>query len=187
MLGFALESGRAVVLAINKWDNMTEYDRNQVKSAIERRLDFVPFVKIHLISALHGTGVGDLYPSIQRAYDSAMIKVPTNRLTQILQDAVASHQPPLVNGRRIKLRYAHMGGQNPPIIVIHGNQTDAVSKDYKRYLENIFRKVLKLQGTPVQLEFKTSENPYKDEKVLKPAQLEKKRYSAIEKKTKEKR
>ncbi|MBH1971564.1 ribosome biogenesis GTPase Der [Moraxellaceae bacterium AER2_44_116] len=178
MLGFALESGRAVVVAINKWDNMDEYDRKQVKMAIDRRLDFIPYVKIHLISALHGTGVGDLYPSIQRAYDSAMLKTPTNKLTQILQDAVEGHQPPLVHGRRIKLRYAHMGGQNPPIIVIHGNQTESVSKDYKRYLENIFRKVLKLQGTPIQLEFKTSENPYKeDKKVVTPVQLEKlKRY-----------
>lgn len=176
MLGFALESGRAVVLAINKWDNMSDYDRSQVKTAIDRRLDFIPYVKIHLISALHGTGVGDLYPSIQRAYDSAMLRVPTNRLTQILQDAVEGHQPPLVNGRRIKLRYAHMGGQNPPIVVIHGNQTESVSKDYRRYLENIFRKVLKLEGTPVQLEFKTSDNPYKEEKkAVSPAQLEKQR------------
>jgi len=174
MLGFALESGRAVVVAINKWDNMDEYDRKQVKMAIDRRLDFIPYVKIHLISALHGTGVGDLYPSIQRAYDSAMLKTPTNKLTKILQDAVEGHQPPLVHGRRIKLRYAHMGGQNPPIIVIHGNQTESVSKDYKRYLENIFRKVLKLQGTPIQLEFKTSDNPYKeDKKVITPVQLEK--------------
>jgi GTP-binding protein len=188
MLGFALESGRAVVLAINKWDNMSDYDRSQVKTAIDRRLDFVPYVKIHLISALHGTGVGDLYPSIQRAYDSAMLRVPTNRLTQILQDAVEGHQPPLVNGRRIKLRYAHMGGQNPPIIVIHGNQTDSVSKDYKRYLENIFRKVLKLQGTPVQLEFKTSDNPYTDEKnIIRPAQLEKKRRFVPGNKKREKR
>ncbi len=174
MLGFALESGRAVVVAINKWDNMDDYARKQVKNDIDRRLDFIPYVKIHLISALHGTGVGDLYPSIQRAYDSAMLKVPTNRLTQILQDAVEGHQPPLVHGRRIKLRYAHMGGQNPPIIVIHGNQTESVTKDYQRYLENIFRKVLKLQGTPIQLEFKTSDNPYKEEnKVIRPAQLEK--------------
>jgi GTP-binding protein len=183
MLGFALESGRAVVLAINKWDNMTEYDRGLVKAAIQRRLDFVPYVKIHLISALHGTGVGDLYPSIHRAFESAMIKVPTNRLTQILQDAVEGHQPPLVHGRRIKLRYAHMGGQNPPIIVIHGNQTESVSKDYKRYLENIFRKVLKLQGTPVQLEFKTGDNPFKEDKaMLKPAEIEKRKHFAPEKK-----
>ncbi|HEX5278237.1 MAG TPA: ribosome biogenesis GTPase Der [Fluviicoccus sp.] len=162
MLGFALESGRAVVLAINKWDGMTEYDRTMVKQAMQLRFDFIPYVKIHLISALHGTGVGDLYPSIRRAYESATLKINTHRLTQILQDAVESHQPPLVGGRRIKLRYAHMGGQNPPVFVIHGNQTESVSKDYRRYLENVFRKVLKMQGTPIRIEFKTSDNPFKD-------------------------
>ncbi|MBA4152054.1 MAG: ribosome biogenesis GTPase Der, partial [Acinetobacter sp.] len=109
-----------------------------------------------------GTAVGDLYPSIKRAYDSAMIRVPTNQLTQLLADAIEQHQPPLVSGRRIKLRYCHMGGQNPPLFVIHGNQTESVPSVYKRYLENTFRKALKLQGTPVQLEFKTSDNPYKD-------------------------
>jgi GTP-binding protein len=109
LLGFALEAGRAVVIAINKWDGMSDYDRAQVKEGIERRFDFVPWVKIHLISALHGTGVGDLYPSIHRAYDSAMLKVPTHRLTQILEDAITQHQPPMVSGRRVKLRYAHMG------------------------------------------------------------------------------
>ncbi len=176
LLGFALESGRAVVLAINKWDGMDEYDRRQVKDAISTRFDFIPFVKIHLISALHGTGVGDLYPSIHRAYESAMLKVPTHRLTQILADAVESHQPPMIQGRRIKLRYAHMGGQNPPVFVIHGNQAESVPKDYQRYLENIFRKVLKLQGTPVRLEFKTSDNPYKDRpKTLTEAQAVHKR------------
>ncbi len=178
MLGFALESGRAVVLAVNKWDGMTDYDRSQVKQAMEWRFDFIPYVKIHLISALHGTGVGDLYPSIRRAYESSILKVSTHRLTQILQDAVDSHQPPLVGGRRIKLRYAHMGGHNPPVFVIHGNQTESVPKDYKRYLENVFRKVLKMQGTPVRLEFRTSENPYKDKKVV-PAegpQARKRRY-----------
>jgi GTP-binding protein len=178
MLGFALESGRAVVLAVNKWDGMNEYDRSQLKDAMQWRFDFIPYVKIHLISALHGTGVGDLYPSIRRAYESSILKVSTHRLTQILQDAVDSHQPPLVGGRRIKLRYAHMGGHNPPVFVIHGNQTESVPKDYKRYLENVFRKVLKMQGTPVRLEFRTSENPYKDKKVV-PAegpQARKRRY-----------
>lgn len=160
LLGFALEAGRAVVIAINKWDGMSDYDRTQVKEAMERRFDFVPWVKIHLISALHGTGVGDLYPSIHRAYDSAMLKVPTHRLTQILEDAISQHQPPMVSGRRVKLRYAHMGGQNPPVIVIHGNQTEHVPAEYRRYLENVFRKVFKLQGTPIQIEFKAGENPF---------------------------
>ncbi len=162
LLGFVLETGRALVIAINKWDGMTDYEKQQLRNDMQRRFDFLPYVKIHLISAKFGTAVGDLYPSIRRAYDSAMIRVPTNRLTELLADAVEQHQPPLVSGRRIKLRYCHMGGQNPPLFVIHGNQTESVPKDYKRYLENVFRKALKLQGTPVHLEFKTSDNPFKD-------------------------
>ncbi|MDP1775994.1 MAG: ribosome biogenesis GTPase Der, partial [Moraxellaceae bacterium] len=162
LLGFVLETGRALVIAINKWDGMTDYERQTLRNDMQRRFDFIPYVKIHLISAKFGTAVGDLYPSIKRAYDSAMIRVPTNQLTQLLADAIEQHQPPLVSGRRIKLRYCHMGGQNPPLFVIHGNQTESVPAVYKRYLENTFRKALKLQGTPVQLEFKTSDNPYKD-------------------------
>lgn len=162
LLGFVLDSGRALVIAINKWDGMTDYERQTLRNDMQRRFDFIPYVKIHLISAKFGTAVGDLYPSIKRAYDSAMIRVPTNQLTQLLADATEQHQPPLVSGRRIKLRYCHMGGQNPPLFVIHGNQTESVPNIYKRYLENTFRKALRLQGTPVQLEFKTSDNPYKD-------------------------
>jgi GTP-binding protein len=176
LLGYILEKGRALVIAINKWDGMEAHERQTVKTDISRRLDFADFAKVHMISALHGTAVGDLYPSIERAYASAMIKVPTNRLTQILEGAVEQHQPPLVGGRRIKLRYAHMGGQNPPLIVIHGNQTDQVPKDYRRYLENIFRKVLKISGTPVRIEFKTGENPFKERRnELSPAQQERRR------------
>jgi GTP-binding protein len=176
LLGFVVQSGRALVIAINKWDGMTEYDRDMVKKDIDRRLDFIPWARIHLISARHGTGVGDLYPSIERAHASAGIKVATNRLTQILQDAVEQHQPPLVGGRRIKLRYAHMGGQNPPVVVIHGNQTAAVPGAYKRYLENVFRKVLRIEGTPIGIEFKTGDNPFKDRKnELSPAQVERRR------------
>lgn len=176
LLGFVLQSGRSLVIAINKWDGMDDYDRKQVKESIDRRLDFIPWARVHLISAKHGTGVGDLYPSIEKAHASATIRVATSRLTQILQDAVETHQPPLVSGRRIKLRYAHLGGQNPPVIVIHGNQTESVPNAYKRYLENIYRKVLRIEGTPIAIEFKTGDNPFKDQKnELKPAQLEKKR------------
>ncbi len=176
LLGFALQRGRALVVAINKWDGMDTYDREQLKEDMRQRFDFINYVKIHLISALHGTAVGDLYPSIEKAFASAMLKVPTSRLTQLLLDATEQHQPPLVSGRRIKLRYAHQGGSNPPIIVIHGNQTEAVPKDYKRYLENTFRKVLKLQGTPIQLEFKTGDNPFKDRvNKLSDAQAERRR------------
>lgn len=188
MLGFVLQSGRALVLAINKWDGMSDYEREMVKKEMDRRLDFVPWARVHLISAKHGTGVGDLYPSIERAYASATIRVPTNRLTQILEGAIEQHQPPLVSGRRIKLRYAHMGGQNPPIIVIHGNQTAEVPHTYKRYLENIFRKVLKIEGTPIAIEFKTGDNPFKDKQnVLTPAQLENRRRYVQSHKKREKR
>ena len=162
LLGFVLETGRALVIAINKWDGMTEYEKLTLRNDMQHRFDFIPYVKIHLISAKYGTAVGDLYPSIKRAYESAMIRVPTNRLTTLLEDAVQQHQPPLVGGRRIKLRYCHMGGQNPPLFIIHGNQTESVPAVYKRYLENIFRKVLRLTGTPVRIEFKTSDNPFKD-------------------------
>lgn len=160
LLGYALEAGRAMVIAINKWDGLNQDQKDFVKLEMDRRFNFIPYVKIHLISALHGTGVGNLYPSIHKAYDSAMLDISTSRLTQILQDAVTAHQPPMVGGRRIKLRFAHLGGHNPPIIVVHGNQTSQVPNSYKRYLENEFRKVFKLEGTPVRVEFKQNANPY---------------------------
>ncbi|MES2918412.1 MAG: ribosome biogenesis GTPase Der [Pseudomonadota bacterium] len=188
MLGFVVQSGRSLVVAINKWDGMDDYDRENVKKDIERRLDFISWARVHLISARHGTGVGDLYPSIDKAYASATVKVATNRLTQILADAVEQHQPPLVGGRRIKLRYAHMGGQNPPLVVIHGNQTESVPGAYKRYLENVFRKVLKIEGTPIAIEFKTGDNPFKDKhNVLSPAALEKRRREIQSHKKRDKR
>jgi GTP-binding protein len=165
LIGYALEAGRAMVIAINKWDGMSDYERNQVKMDVERRFDFIPWAKIHLISALHGTGVGDLYPSIHRAYESANLKVSPAKLTQILNDATEQHQPPQIQGRRIKMRYAHMGGQNPPTIVIHGNKVDKTPADYRRYLENVFRRVYRLEGTPVRIDFKTSENPFEGRKT----------------------
>ncbi|UNU73552.1 ribosome biogenesis GTPase Der [Moraxella nasovis] len=164
MLGFALDAGRAIVIAINKWDGLSQDQKDIVKIEMDRRFHFIPWVKIHLISALYGNGVGNLYPSIHKAYDASMFKVSTSRLTQILQDAVESHQPPMVNGRRIKLRYAHLGGHNPPVIVIHGNQTSALPKSYQRYLENVYRNVFKLEGTPLHVEFKKNANPYEGKK-----------------------
>ncbi|MDX5409941.1 MAG: ribosome biogenesis GTPase Der, partial [Thauera sp.] len=118
------------------------------------------FAERFFVSALHGTGVGELYAAVQRAYDSSMLDVSTSKLTDLLEQAVIQHQPPLVHGRRIKLRYAHQGGHNPPIVVIHGNQTERVPGAYKRYLVNFFRTRLKLVGTPIRIEFKTGENPY---------------------------
>lgn len=164
MLGYALDAGRAIVIAINKWDNLSQDQKDMVKIEMDRRFNFIPYVNIHLISALYGNGVGNLYPSIHKAYEAAMFKVSTSRLTQILQDAVEAHPPPMVSGRRIKLRYAHLGGHNPPVIVVHGNQTNALPKSYQRYLENVFREVFKLEGTPLQIEFKQNTNPYEGKK-----------------------
>ncbi|MCX2779051.1 ribosome biogenesis GTPase Der [Microbulbifer thermotolerans] len=160
LMGSVIQAGRALVVALNKWDGLEADHREYVKAELERRLRFVDFADIHFISALHGTGVGNLYQSIEAAYQSATDKLSTNHLTRILQWAVSEHQPPLVRGHRIKLRYAHAGGQNPPVIVIHGNQTEEVPAHYVRYLEKTYRKALDLHGTPVKIEFRTGTNPY---------------------------
>ena len=193
LLGFVLETGRALVIALNKWDGMDQGEKDYVKTELERRLFFVDFADIHFISAKHGTGVGHLYKSVQAAFKSAVTRWPTSRLTQILEDAVQEHQPPMVNGRRIKLRYAHLGGANPPLIVIHGNQVEAVPKSYTRYLENTYRRVLKLVGTPIRIDYKGGENPYEGKKnSLTARQVNKKRrlmshHKKAEKKKKDKR
>ncbi len=160
LLGFAIDSGRALVLAVNKWDGLEDGQRRRIRDEIDRRLHFIDFAKVHYISALHGSGVGNLYPSIDAAYHAATADLSTPRLTRILQDAVQDHAPPMINGRRIKMRYAHPGGANPPIIVIHGNQLDAVPDSYRRYLEKVFRRELKLFGTPVRIQFRGNENPF---------------------------
>ena len=164
LLSYILDSGRALVIAINKWDGLDGYQKDQIKTELEKRLGFVQFAEIHFISALHGSGVGKLYDAIDTAYASATRKLSTPQLTDILNQATTAHQLPLVRGRRIKLRYAHQGGQNPPIIVIHGNQTDLVPAAYKRYLMNLYIQTLDLRGTPMRLEFKTSSNPYSGKK-----------------------
>lgn len=160
LLGHVIESGRAVVIALNKWDGLEDDHKDRVKFELERRLQFADFADMHFISALHGSGVGNLYKSVKRAYQAATEKHSTNFLTRILEAATTKHQPPLVHGRRIKLRYAHSGGHNPPIVVIHGNQTEAVPVHYVRYLEKFYRKELGLHGTPVRIEFKTGDNPF---------------------------
>lgn len=160
LLGHTINAGRALVVAVNKWDGLERDHKESIKSELQRRLKFIDFATIHYISALHGTGVGHLYASIDAAYKAATDKFSTNHLTNVLQMAVSEHQPPLIRGHRIKLRYAHSGGHNPPLIVIHGNQTSDVPKHYIRYLEKTFRRVLELHGTPVKLHFKTSSNPY---------------------------
>lgn len=171
LLGYILDAGRAVIIAINKWDGLEDYKKQQLREEIERRLTFLDYAETRFISALHGTGVGDLFPLIERAYTAAMKKFTTHEITELLQRAVQQHQPPLRGGRRIKMRYAHQGGSNPPIIVIHGNQVDHVPHVYQRYLVNFFRDKLDLLGTPVHLQFKEGENPYKDiRKKLTPRQ-----------------
>ncbi|TQV85727.1 ribosome biogenesis GTPase Der [Exilibacterium tricleocarpae] len=176
LMGHVIDAGRALVVALNKWDGLEDDHKSYLKKELERRLRFVDFADIHFISALHGTGVGHLYQSVERAYHSATDKLTTNHLTRILQDAVGDHPPPLVHGHRIKLRYAHPGGHNPPIIVIHGNQTEAVPAHYRRYLEKTFRRALELHGTPIRIEFKTTENPFAGRKnKLTARQIAKKR------------
>jgi len=160
LLGLVIDAGRALVLAVNKWDGMEPETRERVRDDLDRRLGFVRFARLRLISALHGTNVGHLLEDVQEAHASAFAQVSTPELTRLLESAVAEHAPPLVSGRRIKLRYAHQGGQNPPVIVIHGNQTDSLPGSYKRYLENFFRQQLGLVGTPLRLEFRSGRNPY---------------------------
>jgi GTP-binding protein len=160
VLGLALDRGRALLIAVNKWDHVPADQREDIRRQLALKLDFVPFAPLHFLSARHGTGVGELVALIIRAFDAAMRDIPTPLLTKTLEHALTVHQPPLVRGRRIKLRYAHQGGRNPPRIVIHGNQTNAVPESYRRFLANIFRERFDLFATPVAIEFRTDDNPY---------------------------
>ncbi|QYJ74166.1 MULTISPECIES: ribosome biogenesis GTPase Der [Shewanella] len=164
LLGFVLNSGRALVLAVNKWDGLDQDVKDRVKTELDRRLGFIDFARIHFISALHGTGVGHLFESIEEAYDSATRRVSTSMLTRIMQMAQDDHQPPMVNGRRVKLKYAHVGGYNPPIVVVHGNQVSRLPDSYKRYMMNYYRRALKVVGTPIQLRFHEGDNPFEGRK-----------------------
>ncbi|HEY9103004.1 ribosome biogenesis GTPase Der [Chitinimonas sp.] len=158
--GFALEAGRAMVVAVNKWEGLDEYRRDQVKRDIARKLGFLAFARFHYISALEGQGVGDLFASINAAYKAAMVKLPTPRLTRALQLASEKQQPPRAGLVRPKMKYAHQGGTNPPVVVVHGTALEHVPDSYWRYLEHSFLKMFKLQGTPLRVQFKKGENPY---------------------------
>lgn len=158
--GFVLESGRALVVAINKWDGLEAYKRQQIKEFLEHKLKFLDFARFHYISALQGQGLDTMFRSVDGAYAAAMAKLATPKLTRALLDAVAKQAPPRHGAFRPKMRYAHQGGMNPPLIVIHGNALDHVSDSYSRYLEHTLREVFKLQGTPLRIQYKTSENPY---------------------------
>jgi len=172
LLGFILETGTALVIAINKWDGLENEFKEEIRATLNYRLHFADFAPLHYISALHGSGVGNLFESVDIVYLSATKPLPTSELNEILYKIIEKHPPPLVNNRRIKLRYAHSGGHNPPIIVIHGNQTDQVPESYKRYLMNAFREALHLKGTPIRIEFKNSTNPYAGKRnTLTPRQM----------------
>jgi GTP-binding protein len=160
VLGIALERGRALLIAVNKWDGIPTDKRDQIRNDLALRLNFVPFAPIHFISARHGTGVGELAAAAVKAYDASMRQISTPLLSRVMEKAIEAHQPPFIQGRRIKLRYAHQGGKNPPRIIIHGGQTHAVPDAYKRYLSNVFREAFDLFANPVVLEFRTDANPY---------------------------
>ncbi len=171
LLGHVLDTGKALVIAANKWDGLAPDQRRRVRDELARKTGFIDFAPVHFISALHGSGVGGLFSAIDDAWRAASRQLSASPLTQVLEAAVLAHPPPVVRGRRIKLRYAHQGGQNPPIIVIHGSQTEAVPESYRRYLARSFRHAFKLQGTPVRVEFRTAANPYPGRKnVLTPRQ-----------------
>ena len=175
LLGFIINSGRSLVIAVNKWDGLSQDIKEQVKTTLDDRLDFIDFARLHFISALHGSGVGNLFDSIQEAYDCATRRVNTALLTKIMQMAQDDHQPPLVRGRRVKLKYAHAGGYNPPIVVIHGNQVEDLPDSYKRYLMNYFRRSLKIMGSPIRIQFREGANPFEGRKNSLTASQQRKR------------
>ncbi|WLS79976.1 ribosome biogenesis GTPase Der [Erwinia pyri] len=166
LLGFILNSGRSLVIVVNKWDGLSQEVRDEVKETLDFRLGFIDFARIHFISALHGSGVGNLFESVTEAYDCSTRRVSTSLLTRIMNMAADDHQPPLVRGRRVKLKYAHAGGYNPPIVVIHGNQVKDLADSYKRYLMNYFRRSLEVMGTPIRIQFKEGDNPYEGKRNL---------------------
>jgi GTP-binding protein len=160
LLGLVLEAGRALIIGLNKWDGLSSDQKANIHRQLDVKLSFLEFAEKHPISALHGSGVGKLFDVVHTLYDSAMVNMATPLLTRILKEATDAHQPPLVGNRRIKLKYAHQGGRNPPVVIIHGVQTDALPLSYKRYLTNYFRTKLRLSGTPIRLEFKSPVNPF---------------------------
>ena len=176
LLGMVLEIGRGLIVGLNKWDGMTPDQKEETRRQLDLKLQFIDFAEKYFISALHGTGVGHLFDAVVEVHGSTMTQMGTSHLTRLLQSAVAAHQPPLVRGRRIKLKYAHQGGTNPPTIVIHGNQIDEIPGSYKRYLINYFREALAISGTPIKLEFRTGDNPFKGKRnVLTERQVRRRR------------
>jgi GTP-binding protein len=176
LLGLCADRGRAMVIVVNKWDGIDPHQRDHIRNQMSLRLSFLDYAPVHHISALHGSGVGLLLRSARRAFLAAMREMATPALTRVLEKALEAHQPPLVQGRRIKLRYAHQGGRNPPIIIVHGNQVEHVPDAYQRYLVNTFREAFRLQGTPVRVEFRADKNPFAGRKnELTPRQVAKRK------------
>ncbi len=161
--GFIVDAGRALVLAVNKWDGMDDYQKERARTDIARKLRFLDFANVHPISAIKGFGIKELFKDVDAAYAAAMSKLPTPKLTRVLEEAVEFQQPKRVGMSRPKMRYAHQGGSNPPIVVIHGNALSGVTDSYRRYLEGRFREAFKLRGTPLRLEFRTGQNPFVDQ------------------------
>jgi GTP-binding protein len=161
--GFIVDAGRALVLAVNKWDGMDDYNKERARTDIARKLRFLDFANVHPISAIKGFGIKELFKDVDAAYAAAMSKLPTPKLTRILEETVEFQQPKRVGMSRPKMRYAHQGGSNPPIVVIHGNALSGVTDSYRRYLEGRFREAFKLRGTPLRLEFRTGQNPFVDQ------------------------
>jgi len=173
--GFVLEAGKALVLAINKWDGLDADRREVVKHDLARKLQFLDFAKFHYISALQGSGVGELFGSVDAAFASAMIKMSTPKLTRILMAATEQHQPPKAGPFRPKMRYAHQGGSNPPLVIVHGSAVAHIADSYKRYLENTFRKAFELVGTPLRVQFKQGDNPFANKKPAPKSESDEKR------------
>lgn len=164
---YILDAGRALVVAVNKWDGLKDDEREWIKNEIDRKLKFLDFAKFHYISALRKKGLNELLGSVDAAYKAAFAKLATPQLTRVLSEAIVQHQPPISRGIRPKLRYAHQGGANPPIVVIHGTHVDAIKDSYRRYLEGIFRKAFTLTGTPLRIQFNQGENPFVKEEARK--------------------
>lgn len=160
LIGHVLESGRALVIAVNKWDGMDAYQREQCVASLSRKLDFAPWARQVFISALHGSGIGELMKAVNRAYASANHLFTSSELTRAVEAAYRAYQPPLVRGHTPRLKFAHPGGTNPPTIIIHGARTKHIADSYRRYLENFFRKRYRLEGTPIRIEFRDGDNPY---------------------------
>ena len=176
VVGLAAQRGRALVIAVNKWDGMGAHERRLVEREVERKLDFATYASVHYVSALHGSGIAEIVKAALVAHKNAGAEFATPRLTRVLEDAMEVNPPPLVRGRQVRLRYAHQGGRYPPLVVVHGTQAQRLPDHYKRYLENAFREALRLRGTPVRVELRTTENPFAGKRnKLTPRQAKNKR------------